>query len=153
MNKVLIEDLVEYKWLCPFDMNALDILNSNEESTKYIEQFFDLCLNIGYQFSSPGNSFERKLINIINRKYQLDSRMGPCSIRRACESNNEWLSSYENLIDLIRKEASKIKFREFKEADMNFIKMSDHEITNTFRSEVLNNEGIIVAYNTFIIKE
>jgi hypothetical protein len=33
---------------------------------------------------------------------------------------------------------------------MNFIKMADHEITNTFRSEVLNNEGIIVAYNTFI---
>jgi hypothetical protein len=76
--------------------------------------------------------------------------MGPCSIRRACELNNEWLSSYENLIDLIRNEASKIKFREFKEADMNFTKMADHEITNTFRSEVLNNEGIIVAYNTFM---
>jgi hypothetical protein len=76
--------------------------------------------------------------------------MGPCSIRRACESNNEWLSSYENLIDLIRKEASKIKFREFKEADMNFIKMAENEITNTFKSEVLNNEGIIVAYNTFL---
>ncbi len=150
MNKVLIEDLIENKWLCPFDMNALDILNSNEESSKYIEQFFDLCINVGYQFSSPGNSFERKLINIINRKYQLDSRMGPCSIRRACESNNEWLSSYENLIDLIRKEACKIKFREFKESDINFIKMADHEITNNFKSEVLNNKGIIVAYNTFM---
>ena len=76
--------------------------------------------------------------------------MGPCSIRRACESNNEWLSSYENLIDLIRKEACKIKFREFKESDINFIKMADHEITNSFKSEVLNNEGIIVAYNTFM---
>lgn len=150
MNKVLIEDLVEYKWLCPFNMNTLDILNSNEVSSKYIQQFFDLCLNVGYQFSSPGNSFERKLINIINRKYQLDSRMGPCSIRRACELNNEWLSSYENLINLIRNEASKIKFREFKEADMNFIKMAENEITNTFRSEILNNEGIIVTYNTFI---
>ena len=60
MNKVLIEDLVEYKWLCPFNMNTLDILNSNEVSSKYIQQFFDLCLNVGYQFSSPGNSFERK---------------------------------------------------------------------------------------------
>jgi len=128
----------------------LDILDSNEVSSKYIQQFFDLCLNVGYQFSSPGNSFERKLINIINRKYQLDSRMGPCSIRRACEVNSEWLSSYENLIDLLRNEASKIKFREFKEADMNFTKMADNEITNTFRSEVLNNEGIIVAYNTFM---
>jgi len=29
MNKVLIEDLVKDKWLCPFDMNALDILISN----------------------------------------------------------------------------------------------------------------------------
>jgi len=150
MNKVLIEDLVDYKWLCPFNMNALDILNSNEVSTKYIEQFFVLCLNVGYQFSSPGNSFERKLINILNRKYQLNSRMGPCSIRRACEVNSEWISSYENLIDLLRNEACIIKFREFKEADMNFIKMADHEIINTFRSDVLNNEGIIVAYNTFI---
>jgi len=58
--------------------------------------------------------------------------------------------SYENLIALIRNETSKIKFRKFKEADMNFTKMADHEITNTFRSEVLNNEGIIVAYNTFM---
>ena len=150
MNKVLIEDLVEYKWLCPFDMDALDILNSNEVSTKYIEQFFDLCLNVGYQFSSPGNSFERKLINIINRKYQLDSRKGPCSIRRECELNDEWISSYEKIINLLRNEASKIKFREFKEANMNFIKVADNEITNTFRSDVLNNGGIIATYNTFL---
>jgi hypothetical protein len=149
MDKILIEDLLENKWLCPFDKNALDILISNEVSTKYIQQFFDLCVNVRYQFSSPGNSFERKLINIINRKYQLDSRIGPCSIRRECELNDEWLSSYENLINLIRNEASKIKFRKFKETNMNFIKVADNEITNTFRSEVLNNEGIIATYNTF----
>ena len=150
MDKILLDELLENKWLCPFDKNALDILISNEVSSKYIQQFFDLCIDIGYQFSSPGNSFERKLINIINRKYQLDSRIGPCSIRRECELNNEWLSSYENLIDLIRNEASKIKFREFKGIKMNFIKVADNEITNTFRSDVLNKEGIIATYNTFL---
>ena len=150
MNKVLIEDLVEYKWLCPFDMNALDILNSNEVSTKYIQQFFDLCLNVGYQFSSPGNSFERKLILILNRKYQLDRLNTPCLIRHECESNNEWLATYDNLIDAISNDASKIKFREFKGENLIFNVMTEKDILAKFKSDVLNNAGIIATYNTFI---
>lgn len=151
MEKILIDELVESKWICPFDINTLEILLSNEESRGLIEKFYSLCDTINYEFSSPGNSFERKLITILNRKYQLDRLIGPCLIRHACESNNEWLTTYDNLIDAIRNDASKIKFREFKSENLNFIGLTEKDIIAKFRSDVLNNAGIIATYNTFIL--
>jgi len=54
------------------------------------------------------------------------------------------------LIDAIRNDASKIKFRELKSGKLNFIKMTEKDILAKFRSDVLNNAGIIATYNTFI---
>ncbi len=62
MEKILIDKLVENKWACQFDINTLEILISNEESRNLIQKFGDLCNSINYQFSNPGNSFERKLM-------------------------------------------------------------------------------------------
>jgi hypothetical protein len=151
MEKILIDELVESKWICPFDINTLEILLSNEESRGLIEKFYSLCDTINYEFSSPDNSFERKLITILNRKYQLDRLNDPCLIRHACESNNEWLATYDNLIDAIRNDASKIKFREYKGENLNFILLTEKDIIAKFRSDVLNNAGIIATYNTFIL--
>lgn len=148
MEKILLDELVENKWICPFDSNALEMLLSNKESRDLIQKFHALCYRIDYQFSSPGNSFERKLISILNRKYQLDHLIGPCSIRDKCESNSEWLVTYDNLVEALRKMACKIKFRKFK--GDNFIVVAEKDITSNFRSDVLNNEGISATYNTFI---
>jgi hypothetical protein len=150
MEKLLIDKLVENKWACPFDNNTLETLISNEESRDFIQKFSALCDSVNYQFSYPGNSFERKLINILNRKYQLDSLIGPCSIRNKCEANNEWLSTYDNLIEALRNHASKIKFRRFKDVNLNFNVVTENDITSNFASGVLNNLGIIATYNTFI---
>lgn len=153
MEKILIDELVKSKWISPFDINTLEILISNEESRDLIQKFYSLCDTINYQFSSPGNSFERKLITILNRKYQLDRLNGPCLIRHECEANNEWLATYDDLIDAIRNDASKIKFRELKGGNLNFIEITEKEILVKFRSDVLNNEGIIATYNSFINME
>jgi hypothetical protein len=150
MEKILIDKLVENKWACPFDINTLEILISNEESRNLIQKFGDLCNSINYQFSNPGNSFERKLINILNRKYQHESFNGPCSIRNKCESNNERLSTYDNLIEALRNHASKIKFHRFKDVNLNFRVVKENDIIFNFASDVLNNLGIIATYNTFI---
>ena len=150
MEKLLIDKLVENKWACPFDVNTLEILKSNEESRIFIQKFSTLFDCINYQFAYPGNSFERKLINILNRKYQLDSLIGPCSIRYKCEQNNEWLSTYDKLIETLRNHASKIKFRRFKDVNLNFSVVTENDITSHFKSDVLNNLGIIATYNTFI---
>jgi hypothetical protein len=150
MEKILIDELVNSKWICPFDINTLEILLSNEESRGLIEKFYSLCDTINYEFSSPGNSFERKLIIILNRKYQLDRLNTPCLIRHECESNNDWLATYDNLIDAIRNDASKIKSREFKGENLIFNVLTEKDILAKFRSDVLNNAGIIATYNTFI---
>jgi hypothetical protein len=150
MEKILIDELVNSKWICPFDINTLEILLSNEESRGLIEKFYSLCDIINYKFSSPGNSFERKLIIILNRKYQLDRLNAPCLIRHECESNNELLATYDNLIDAIRNDASKIKSREFKGENLIFNVMKEKDILAKFRSDILNNAGIIATYNTFI---
>jgi hypothetical protein len=150
MEKLLIDKLVENKWASPFDINTLEILASNEESRGLIKKFSALCDSINYHFSNPGNSFERKLINILNRKYQLDRLIGPCSIRNKCEPNNEWLSTYDNLIEALRNHASKFKFRRFKDVNLNFSVVTENDITSNFASDVLNNQGIIATYNTFI---
>jgi len=128
MEKILIDELVKSKWICPFDINTLEILISKEESRSLIQKFYSLCDTINYQFSSPGNSFERKLTTILNRKYQLDRLNGPCLIRHECEANNEWLATYDDLIDAIRNDASKIKFRELKGGNLNFIEITEKEI-------------------------
>jgi hypothetical protein len=138
---------------CPFYKFTLEILISNEESKAYIHQFYLLCESINYEFSSPSNSFERKIINILNRKYQLDRCTGDCSIRKKCEPNIEWISIYENLIELLRNDACKIKFRGINDIKFNFIPLTDNDIISNFRSDVLNNEGIIATYNTFINSE
>ena len=151
MEKILIDKLAENKWACPFDINTLEILKSNEESRNLIQKFSALCESINYQFSNPGNSFERKLINILNRKYYQDNFNGPCSIRNKCESNNEWLSIYDNLIESLRSMASRVKHRELEGNEFNFI--SENDIITNFRSDVLNREGIIATYNTFIISD
>ena len=153
MKKLLIDNLVENKWACPFEINTLEILLSNEESRVLIQKFSTLCDSINYQFASPGNSFERKLLNILNRKYQLDSLIGPCSIRNKCESNNEWLSTYDNVIEALRNHATKIKFRSFNDVNFNFSVVTENDITSNFKSDVLNNLGIIATYNTFINRE
>ena len=153
MEKILIDELVNSKWICPFDINTLEILLSNEESRGLIEKFYSLCDTVNYRFSSPGNSFERKLILILNRKYQLDRLNTPCLIRHECESNNELLATYDNLIDAIRNDASKIKSREFKGENLIFNVMTEKDILAKFRSDVLNNAGIIATYNTFINRE
>ena len=153
MEKILIDKLVENKWACPFDINTLEILISNEESRNLIQKFSVLCESINYQFSNPGNSFERKLINILNRIYQLDSFIGPCSVRNKCEENTELLSTYDDLIERLRTHASKIKFRKFKDANFNFSVVTENDITYYFGSDVLNNLGIIATYNTFINTE
>ena len=153
MEKLLIDKLVENKWLCPFDINTLEILISNEESRGLILKFRALCNRINYQFSNPGNSFERKLINILNRKYILDSLTGPCSVRNKCEENIELLSTYDNLIEGLRTRASKTKFRRFKDVNFNFSVVTENDITSNFASDVLNNLGIIATYNTFINTE
>ena len=153
MKKFLIDKLVEDKWACPFDINILEKLLSNEESRGLIQNFSTLCDSINYQFSYPGNSFERKLINILNRKYQLDSLIGTCSIRNKCEQNNEWLTTYDNLIEALRNHASKIKFRRFKDVNFSFGVVTENDITSNFTSDVLNDSGIIATYNTFINKD
>lgn len=153
MEKILIDELVESKWICPFDINTFEILISNEETRGLIQKFYSLCDTINYQFSSPGNSFERKLITILNRKYQLERLNGPCLIRHACESNIDLLATYDNLIDALRNDASKIKFRQFKGENLNFIVLTEKDIITKFRSDVLNNAGIILTYNTFINME
>ncbi len=151
MEKILIDKLVENKWACPFDINTLEILISNEESRDLIQKFSVLCESINYQFSNPGNSFERKIINILNRIYYHDSLNGPCSIRKKCESNNDWLSTYDNLIETLRSIASRVKHREHEGNNFNFI--SENDIITNFRSDVLNREGIIATYNTFIMSD
>ena len=150
MEKLLIDKLVENKWASPFDNNTLETLMSNEESRDFILKFSVLCDRINYQFSYPGNSFERKLINILNRKYQIDSLIGHCSIRNKCEPNNEWLSEYDNLIEVLRNHAIKIKFRRYEGVNLNFNVVTENDIKSKFRSDVLNTEGIIATYNTFI---
>jgi hypothetical protein len=150
MDKFLIDKLVENKWACPFDKTTLETLMSNVDSRDLIQKFSALCDCVNYQFSYPGNSFERKLINILNRKYQLDSIIGPCSIRKKCEPNSEWLSIYDTLIEALRSHASKIKFRRFKDDNLNFSLVAENDITSRFASDVLNNSGIIATYNTFI---
>lgn len=153
MEKLLIDKLVENKWACPFDINTLEILISNEESRSLIQKFSALCVSINYQFSNPGNSFERKLINILNRKYQLDRFAGPCSVRNKCEENIELLSTYDDLTEGLRTHATKTKFRRFKDVNLNFNVVTENDITSNFTSDVLNNFGIIATYNTFIITE
>jgi hypothetical protein len=153
MEKLLIDKLVENKWACPFDNNTLEILISNEESRGLIENFSALCDSINYQFSNPGNSFGRKLINILNRKYQLDSLNNPCSVRNKCEESIELLSTYDNLIEELRTHARKTKFRRFKDVHFNFSVVTENDITSYFASDVLNNLGIITTYNTFIDKD
>jgi hypothetical protein len=69
MEKLLIDKLVENKWGCPFDNRILETLMSNDEPRDLIQKFSTLCDSVNYQFCYPGNSFERKLINILNRKY------------------------------------------------------------------------------------
>jgi len=153
MEKLLIDKLVENKWICPFDINTLEILISNEESRGLIQKFSALCDSINYQFSNPGNSFERKLINILNRKYQLDRLTGPCSVRNKCEENIELLSTYDYLIESLRIHASKIKFRRSKDVNLNFSVVTENDIISNFTSDLLNNLGIIATYNTFINTE
>ena len=153
MEKILIDKLVENKWACPFDINTLEILISNEESRGLIQKFRTLCDSINYQFSNPGNSFERKLINILNRKYQLDRFIGPCSIRNKCEENIQLLSTYDDLTEGLITHASKTKFRRFKDVNLNFSVVTENDITSNFTSDVLNNLGIIATYNTFINKD
>lgn len=114
MEKLLIDKIVENKWFCPFDINTIETLLTNEESSGFIQNFSALCDTINYQFSYPGNSFERKLINILNRQYQLDSLIGPCSIRSKCEPNIEWLSKYDNLIEALRNLRGKLNFADLK---------------------------------------
>ena len=46
MEKLLIDKLVENKWACPFDINTLEILISNEESRGLIQKFRELCDSI-----------------------------------------------------------------------------------------------------------
>jgi hypothetical protein len=153
MEKLLIDKLVENKWACPFDINTLEILISNEKSRSLIQKFSVLCDSINYQFSNPGNSFERKLINILNRKYQLDRFTGPCSVRNKCEENIELLSTYDDLTEGLRTHARKTKFRRFKDVNFNFSVVTENDITSNFTSDVLNNLGLIATYNTFIITE
>lgn len=93
------------------------------------------------------------MINILIRKYQLDSLIGTCSIRNKCEQNNEWLTTYDNLIEALRNHASKIKFRKFKDVNYSFSVITENDITSNFASDVLNNLGIIATYNTFINME
>ena len=149
MKKLLIDKLVENKWFCPFDNNTLEILLSDEESKINIQKFGELCDSVHYQFSSPGNSFERKLIGILNRKYQLERFIGPCSIRKKCEPNKEWLSTYDNLTESLTNNASKIKFRRFKDVNFHFSVVTENDITANFDSDVLNDLGIIATFNTF----
>lgn len=146
MEKILIDELVDNIWSCPFDSNTFKILISNEESINLLQKFGELCECINYEFSSPGNSFQRELINILNRKYQ-DRLNGPCSIRNLCESNNEWLLKYDYLIEAIRSIAIKVKHRELEGNNFNFT--TENDIITNFRSDVLNREGIIATYNTF----
>jgi hypothetical protein len=151
MDKILIDDLLEDKWSCPFNRNTLEILMSNEESSILIQQFVTLCQDIEYvNFSSPGNSFERKLIGILNRKYILDRFNGPCSIRAKCASNQIWLSTYDHLIDMLRINALAIQFKTLKNSASPFIQVTDDEIIAKYKSDVLNEEGVTAAYRMFL---
>lgn len=153
MDKILIDDLVEDKWSCPFNRSTLLILMSNEETGILIQQFVTLCQDIEYvNFSSPGNSFERKLIGILNRKYILDRFNGPCSIRAKCASNHTWLSAYDHLIDMLRMNALAIQFKTLKNSASPFIQVTDDEIIAKYKSDVLNEEGITAAYRMFLVK-
>lgn len=152
MDKILIDDLLEDKWSCPFNRNTLEILLSNEESSILIEQFAKLCQDIAYYtFSSPGNSLERKLIGILNLKYIVDRFNGPCSTRAKCESNQPWLSTYDHLIDMLRMNALTIQFKTLKNSASHFVQLTDDEIIAAYRSDVLNEEGIIATYRTFLV--
>ena len=152
MDKILIDDLLEDKWFCPFNRNTWEILLSNEESGILIQQFFTLCQDIEYDnFSSPGNSLKRKLIGILNRKYILDRFTGPCSIRAKCESHQPWLSTYDHLIDMLRMNALAIQFKTLKNSASHFVQLTEDEIIATYRSDVLNEEGIIATYRTFLV--
>jgi hypothetical protein len=150
MKKVLIDDLVNDKWACPFDVEVLEYLIASDDTLKYIQQFAKLCEVLEIEFSSPGNSFDRKLINILNRKYIIERFTGPCTIRKKCESNKELISIYDNIVDKLRTSAVKIKFRKCKTTNTKFIEMTDKEILSTFKSDVLNDIGIIATHKTFL---
>lgn len=150
MKKILIDDLVENKWACPFDGEVLNQLMASDDTLNYIQKFAKLCNDLNVDFFSPGNSFDRKLINILNRKYINERFNGPCSIRKKCELNKEWILIYDNLVDELRTSAVKIKFRKCKTSTTKFIEITDKEILSIFKSDVLNDMGIIATYNTFL---
>ena len=150
MKKVLIDDLVNDKWSCPIDRDVLKDLTKIENTKKFIQQFAKLCEVLEIEFSSPGNSFDRKLINILNRKYIIERFTGPCTIRKKCESNKKLISIYDNLVDELRTSAANIKFRKCKSTTKKFIEITDKEILSTFKSDVLNDMGIIATYKTFL---
>jgi len=150
-NKILIDDLVEHKWSCPFDREALNSLMADSVAIKEIREFKILCVEkLHYLFSSPGNSFERKLINMLNRKYQLDKYNGLCDIRELCETNKEWLIAYDTKIDSLREKAGKIRFRKLDSEYRHLYHLTENEIINLFYSNILNEEGIITTYKTFV---
>ena len=150
MEKILIDNLVENKWACPFDGEVLDQLIASDDTLKYIQQFAKLCEVLEIEFSSPGNSLGRRLLNILNRKYQLERFNGPCTIRKKCELNKELISIYDNLVDELRTSAANIKFRKCKPTTKKFIEITDKEILSTFKSDVLNDMGIIATYKIFL---
>jgi hypothetical protein len=150
MEKILIDDLVTNKWACPFDNKVLELLISSDDTKTYIHQFLKLCEVLEIQFSSPGNSFGRKLINLLNRKYQQEKYNGPCSIRKKCELNKDLIQIYDNLIDELGKRALNFKFRKSNTITPKFIYTTDNDILSAYKSETLNDLGIIVTYKTFL---
>ena len=64
-------------------------------------------------------------------------------------SNNEWLTTYDDLLGAIKTTATKIKCREFKNSKTNCIQMIDEKMMANSRSAISTTEGMIVVHNSF----
>ncbi|MFI3221871.1 MAG: hypothetical protein QX191_02425 [Methylococcaceae bacterium] len=153
--KCLLGD--EYR--SPYELSVVEFIVKDSEGSLLLDEFLDLYEAIKYEFSSPGNSDTRRLINDLNW-YYLDNPAGSWTYLNNTEARtpdfhiiskgNDLLNNdYDRLMIKLLAKAATYKFRELNDEQLQLLSTIDINKGCLLTSSKLNKDGMKVVLNSF----
>lgn len=134
----------------PFAGDTMDILEKDKEAMETMKKFYALFTKVKFEFSSPGNSFRRRVCAEMYKPFVIEKCIDEYSpLLNLCKDNPVLMDEYSPLVAELTQKAVAIKYRVMDAQKLKLLSSPEFANGVILKSKKLNTEGMRVVIDSY----
>lgn len=135
----------------PFAGDTMDVLERDNETIETLKRFYTLFTKVKFEFSSPGNSFRRRVCGEMYKPFVIEKYIDEYSpLLNLCKDNPVLMHEYTPLVAELTQKAVGIKYRVMNAQKLKLLCSSEFANGVILKSKKLNAEGMRIVMDSYL---